>query len=107
MVEEKRLFEEQLNQLGVGLIDVQFVPPSPEILIVDGINNPLKIFHYSDLLVEEAARPINNDAVDLAKCNKYLESNRFKGLLPIIVTMDQKMYYRLTALKTRASRSVL
>ena len=31
--EEKRLLEEQLNIVGFGLTDIDFVPPSPENLI--------------------------------------------------------------------------
>ena len=73
--EEKRLFEEKLNQLvGVGLIDVQFVPPSLENLI-GGTSYPLERFSNSELLSEQNAGSINEDDVDLAKCNKYLESN--------------------------------
>ena len=50
--EEKRFFMEQLNQIGVGLIDAQIAPPLPENLL-DGANNPLNKLVNSDLLAEE------------------------------------------------------
>ena len=54
--EEKRLFMEQLNQIGVvGLIDAQIAQPSPENLL-GGANNPLNKFVNSDLLAEERKR---------------------------------------------------
>jgi hypothetical protein len=38
--EEKRLLEEQLNIVGFGLTDIDFVPPSPENFI-GGSKNPM------------------------------------------------------------------
>ena len=44
---------------------------------------------------------------DLERCKKFLESNRFKGLVPIIAMMTREWYYRLTEMKSRTSESVL
>jgi hypothetical protein len=79
-----------LNRDGVGLIDVQFFPPSKENLF--GGSNSLA----SKLNWEESKGSVNNDVKDLAICKKFLESNRFKGLLPMIVLMDPEIYYRIT-----------
>ena len=102
--EEKRVFEEGLLIEGVGLIDGQFFSPSPDNLI-GGKNFPIQR-HYQKLYVEEKGGSTNNDEVDLQYCKKILESNRFKGLVPMIATMDLELYYRLTQMKTRTSKSL-
>ena len=55
---------------------------------------------------EEESGQANNSVVDLELCNRILKSERFKGLIPIIVRMDKKNYYRITQMKTRTSKSV-
>ena len=90
---------------GVGLIVGQFFPPSPDNLI-GGKKFPIQRY-YQKLYAEEQGGSTNNDEVDLQYCKKILESNRFKGLVPMIATMDLELYYRLTQMKTRTSRSVL
>ena len=56
---------------------------------------------------EEESGSVNSNAVDLEFCNKILKSDRFKGLVPIIVMIDQKNYCRITSMKSRTSNSVL
>ena len=64
--EEKRLFMEQLNQIGVGLIDAQIAQPSLENLL-GGANNPLNKFVNSDCWQrKERGGSINVDAIDLS-----------------------------------------
>jgi hypothetical protein len=89
----------------VGLIDVQFFPPSPDNLI-GGKKFPIQR-KYQNLYAEEQGGSTNNDEVDLQYCKKILESNRFKGLVPMIASMDLERYYRITQIKTRTSKSVV
>ena len=75
MNEEKRSFEDWLSREGVGLVNCQFIPPSPDNLI-GGINFPIQRF-YPDLYAEEHKGPINNYEVDRKYCEKLLEYNYY------------------------------
>ena len=57
-------------------------------------------------MTEEESGSPNSNVKDLEFCNKILKSDRFKGLVPIIVLMDQKNYYRINDIKNRTAKSV-
>ena len=73
-------------------MNCQFIPPSQD-NVIGGINFPIQR-NYPDLYTEEHEGTTNNDEVDLKYCERLLESNRFKGLVPMISKMDLERYYR-------------
>ena len=104
MEEEKRLLEESLVEDGLGLTGGQFFPPDPDSDIGREYFSSAK---SARLFAEEQQRNENKDSSDLSECKRFIESNRFRGLVPIIAMMDHELYYRISQMKSRTSTYVL